>query len=170
MFYLYQITNLINGKIYVGVRKSNDPEHDSYMGSSVWLSNSINKYGVENFQKEILQVFETMEEAYTAESDIVTKDFVLREDTYNLNTGGRGGRFYMNANKTDQERSEAGKLGAAAIHSRSEEEKRATYKKISEANRGKKYKSGTYADPKLTSENDVTKCLARNCILSLGNG
>lgn len=161
MFYLYKITNLINGKIYVGVRSSDDPMRDKYMGSGKRILAAIAKYGVENFQKTILEVYSTAEEAYSAESQIVTEEFLSRDDTYNLNIGGYGGRFYMNAVKTEQERVNLGMLGATAIHARSEEEKKLTYKKISEANSGKKYNSGTFVSPDVTSQKRRDKMLGK---------
>jgi hypothetical protein len=99
MYYIvYQITNLINNKIYVGAHRTDDVD-DSYMGSSKILNNSIKKHGKENFSKEIISQHESEEEMYIAESNIVTEEFVSRKDTYNLKTGGFGGRLSIETKK-----------------------------------------------------------------------
>lgn len=49
---IYKITNLINGKIYVGQDMSNNP---NYFGSGTMIIKSIKKYGKENFTKDILE-------------------------------------------------------------------------------------------------------------------
>ena len=49
---IYQTTNLINGKKYIGRDAWNRP---SYLGGGKALRNAIKKYGRENFQKEILE-------------------------------------------------------------------------------------------------------------------
>jgi group I intron endonuclease len=95
MNYLYQITNLVNRKIYVGVHKTNDID-DGYMGSGKILKHAIAKYGIENFKKDILEFFDTYAEALSREKEIVTDDFLLREDVYNLRCGGQGGFDFIN--------------------------------------------------------------------------
>lgn len=87
IYTVYQTTNTINGKIYVGVHKTTDP-NDSYLGSGKTLKAAIRKYGSKAFKKEILHTFETPEEAYLAESKIVDESFVSRKDTYNEVCGG----------------------------------------------------------------------------------
>lgn len=47
---IYLITNLANGKIYIGKDSRN---RKNYWGSGRAIKNSISKYGVENFKKEI---------------------------------------------------------------------------------------------------------------------
>ena len=95
MNYLYQITNLINNKIYVGVHKTDNID-DGYMGSGKVIKSAIKKHGIENFRKDILEFFDTYDTALDKESEIVTDEFLLREDVYNLRRGGTGGFDYIN--------------------------------------------------------------------------
>ncbi len=92
-YYIYQMTNNVNGKIYVGKSscECNPEDHTSYTGSGKLLIRAKKKYGLENFTKEILHVFVEESEAYSKEQEIVDMNFVNREDTYNLCTGGLGG-------------------------------------------------------------------------------
>ena len=86
---VYMIVNKINNKIYIGKHTTKNP-YDSYMGSGKTLKAAIKKYGLENFEKTFLYCFDSEDEAYLKESEIVTAEFVKREDTYNLVTGGKG--------------------------------------------------------------------------------
>lgn len=95
MNYLYKITNLLNNRIYIGVHKTDDL-NDGYMGSGKLINSAIKKYGIENFKKEILEFFDTYADALAREADIVTDEFLLREDVYNLRKGGQGGFDYIN--------------------------------------------------------------------------
>jgi group I intron endonuclease len=88
--YVYETKNIINDKIYVGVRSSSHID-DGYFGSGKLLKKAFEKYGINNFQKRILWVFGTSEEAYLKEKEIVDDIFVLRKDTYNIAIGGKGG-------------------------------------------------------------------------------
>jgi group I intron endonuclease len=97
MFYLiYKITNLINGKIYIGSHKTMDI-NDSYMGSGKYLINAQRKYGILNFTKEILFVFDNPTEMYAKEAELVNDRFLSEENTYNLKRGGFGGFDYINS-------------------------------------------------------------------------
>lgn len=96
MYYVYLIQNRINQKIYIGKRKSNNPEKDSYMGSGKLIKSAIQKYGKENFQKVILGVFDSHEEAANLESLLVTQEFISSGYSYNLHEGGYGGFLHIN--------------------------------------------------------------------------
>ena len=88
---LYQTTNLVNEKIYVGVHKlANTKRSRNYLGSGYALKPAIEKYGIENFTRVTLAEFNCPENAYDAEAKVVTADFILREDTYNIRLGGKG--------------------------------------------------------------------------------
>lgn len=98
MFYtIYKTTNKINKKIYIGKHQTKDL-NDSYIGSGKFLSDAINKYGVDNFEKEILFIFDNEDEMNDKEAELVTEEFVLESTNYNLCPGGNGGWGYLNAN------------------------------------------------------------------------
>ena len=88
--YLYKITNKINHKIYIGVH-STDNLNDGYMGSGVILKLAKEKYGEENFEKEILEFFDSSKEMLEAEAKVVNNEFRNRKDTYNIALGGCSG-------------------------------------------------------------------------------
>jgi hypothetical protein len=90
---IYQTTNKINGKIYIGKHQSENP-NDSYLGSGVALRNAIKKYGVENFEKIILFNFDTEQEMNEKERELITEEFIKRKDTYNKGVGGEGGPHF----------------------------------------------------------------------------
>lgn len=89
-YYVYKTTNLINGKIYIGQHASIDIGNDQYIGSGDIIKKAIRKYGHKNFKREILFSFDSLDEAYAKEKDIVTEEFLDREDTYNVRVGGVG--------------------------------------------------------------------------------
>lgn len=88
--FIYKTTNITNKKYYIGVH-STDNLNDGYLGSGVVLKDAIDKYGKENFNREILEFFNSREEAYDRERQIVNQAFVDLCETYNLKIGGAGG-------------------------------------------------------------------------------
>ena len=98
IYYVYQIKNKINNKIYIGKRKykGENPLFDSYMGSGKLIKEAIKKYGKNNFQKIIIQSFDNEDDAFKLEKELVTKEFCNRKDTYNIHEGGTGSFSHIN--------------------------------------------------------------------------
>lgn len=114
--YVYETTNLVNGKKYIGVSitKSNS---DNYLGSGILLKRAIKKYGFENFKKVIIKVFNLEQDARDYERKLIEElDAINDKNYYNLVAGGYGGGV-RNHPVTDE-----------------------TKKKISESHKGKKLK------------------------------
>jgi hypothetical protein len=99
MIFVYKTTNKINGNIYIGVHQTDDL-NDEYFGSGDLINLALEEFGKENFEREILQQFSTLAEAYSYEFKLVNREFVNRSDTYNIALGGDGG-WYHTKGKTN---------------------------------------------------------------------
>lgn len=130
--FVYKVTNSINQKYYIGVHSTNNLD-DGYMGSGTAIKNAIEKYGIENFKKEILEFVNTTEEKWLAEIRHVTLDVVHDENSYNMAAGGRNWIAAMkrvNDPKFSEHQSKAGKLGAKAYRDSLTEEQRKNWHSI----------------------------------------
>ena len=111
-YIVYLTTNLkstVNGinRIYIGVHKTENPEiFDGYIGCGVKINTpssymfpktpfqyAVKKYGVDNFRRETLFIYDTAEEAYLKEAEIVDQTFLSQSFTYNIALGGHGGEI-----------------------------------------------------------------------------
>lgn len=97
-FYIYKITNLINGKFYIGRRQCKcHIAEDTYFGSGKLLKAAIKKHGKDSFRKDILHVCSSIEELVEIEKKIVSEEMVNSQKCYNIAIGGHGGyTFYEN--------------------------------------------------------------------------
>lgn len=87
---IYRITNLINGKTYIGQHKYKKLD-DSYMGSGTLIKRAIKKHGIENFKKEILYSrIQYRETADDMERFAIKKERAIGKAEYNLANGGNG--------------------------------------------------------------------------------
>jgi len=99
-FYIYKITNLINGKIYIG--QSVNPQgrwcrhkSDAKLGKNKkHFANAIRKYGVYNFIFEIIVQAKSLEDIDQAEIDCI-KQYKASDKNYgyNISLGGNGKRI-----------------------------------------------------------------------------
>ena len=88
--YIYKTTCLVNGKIYISKHQTQNFD-DGYMCSGKLIKESIKKYRIENFEKEILFQFDNESDMNAKEAELVTAEFVNEKTNYNLCPGGNGG-------------------------------------------------------------------------------
>lgn len=91
MYCIYRITNLINGKTYIGQHGYKDL-NDNYMGSGTNIRRAIAKYGIESFTKDIIvanikdrEVIDKLEIKYIAYERLSNGN-----GCYNIADGGAG--------------------------------------------------------------------------------
>lgn len=70
--YVYKITNLKEGLFYFGAHKT-IKLNDGYASSSVNVRKDINRLGPENFKKEVVKFFNTSEEMFRYEEEMIRK-------------------------------------------------------------------------------------------------
>jgi hypothetical protein len=87
--YIYKIINKINGRWYIGKHIGSDP---NYMGSGKLLKKAYKKYGIENFEKIILETCDSEEELNLKEAKWIAETNACSDPrSYNLVEGGNGG-------------------------------------------------------------------------------
>ena len=138
MYCIYRITNLINGKTYIGQHKYKKLD-DYYMGSGVYLKKAKKKYGIENFKKEILEFnIPTVELANDWEQMYILFERAKGKAEYNIADGGAGHGGWNKGIPCSEETKR--KLSEANKGRKLSEE---TRKKLSEARKGKKLSEET---------------------------
>ena len=132
IYIVYETTNLINGKYYIGVHYLGAIKKD-YLGSGITLKRSINKYGKENFIRETLREFSNEQDAYDFERSIVNINMVNNINCYNITLGGGNppsNKGKVRSIETRKKLSDSHKGNKGYIHSKE------TKEKISTANKG----------------------------------
>lgn len=90
MAIVYIVTNIVNGKKYLGKHNGKDPE---YLGSGKVIKSAIKKYGKTNFIRNTILECTDERTAYEAEERLSKEwDVVASSDWYNLRCGGLGSK------------------------------------------------------------------------------
>jgi hypothetical protein len=90
--FIYKTTNILSGKYYIGMHSTDNLE-DGYLGSGRRLKYSINKYGVDNHIREILEFCDSRESLKQREKDVVNLNEIAKEECMNMCVGGEGRVF-----------------------------------------------------------------------------
>lgn len=101
-YIVYCTINLVNNKVFIGVHGTENPEgFDGHLGCGIKttmsstfmkprtpLQYAVKKYGVKNFRRITLYVYDNVEDAYKKEREIVDENFIQQESNYNYVLGG----------------------------------------------------------------------------------
>ena len=138
--YIYETTNLVNGKTYIGKKQG---EFDkTYYGSGMILKQALSKYGKENFKVVVLSTYNSEDELNNAEIMFIE----TRDPTYNIAKGGTGGNTLARATEEYKQKVFAArKLSTSnAWSSASEEQRKQWGENISKAKKGKATRPADY--------------------------
>jgi group I intron endonuclease len=129
---IYKATNLINGKVYIGLTKKKLEERikehikeSKAKRRNNFFYNAIRKYGIENFKWEIIDTALNYENLKIKEKYWIA-EYKNTNELYNMTDGGDGRSNYKASEETKQKMRESRK-------NMSEE----TRRKMSEARKGK---------------------------------
>lgn len=104
LYYIYLVTNNINGKNYVGQKKFcplktriTTPLTDGYFGSGKYIVRAEQKYGINNFSKEILAICYNPDICNILEIQYIKMYREMGKAEYNIAEGGHAdSRKYLN--------------------------------------------------------------------------
>ena len=115
--YVYIITNKINGKKYIGLSINKKKWfRESYYGSGKLIKQSIEKYGKENFTKEIVKEFDNEKDCREYERLLIEQYNAIDDPMfYNLAPGGYGGACKGHV-VTDETREKIKKINSGENH------------------------------------------------------
>lgn len=150
MFYtVYKVINLLNNRYYIGVHKTKNP-NDKYYGSGIIIKDAINKYGKENFTKEILFIFDNSSDAYLKEKELVNEESLKDPLIYNIQIGGIPTIEWTEERKLNHSKNYSGINSPMFGKKYTEEHKQ----KISQGNIGRKHSKETIEKIVTTRKNN----------------
>ena len=112
--FIYMTTNLVNQRRYIGKKKYDKRgAWKTYLGSGTTLKRAVEKYGAENFHRDILDIAYSSEELNSMEQYWIDRyNAVGDKSFYNISPGGDGGNVRAGYTKEEYEKSEAKRIAA----------------------------------------------------------
>lgn len=102
--YIYKTINCVNGKIYVGQKKSSTFLGEQYLGSGVRLRSAIQHYGIDKFKVELLDIADNKEQLDHKETFWISELNSQSPDIgYNIANGGDGGDTFTQHDDFEKE-------------------------------------------------------------------
>lgn len=93
-------TNKINNKKYIG---QHTKFNDKYFGSGKIIKLALKRYGIDNFEREILSYAYTLEELNKLEKDYIKQyNAIKSKEFYNIHEGGCGGDTYTGRDENEK--------------------------------------------------------------------
>lgn len=129
--FIYITTNMVNGMKYIGQKIFNN-NWKGYLGSGVYFSRALKKYGKENFYREIIAIAYSKEELNKLEIEYIKNhSAVENNDYYNISYGGDSvmlGRKHSKESRKKMSKTHTGKILS-----------KETKRKLSEITKGKNH-------------------------------
>ncbi len=101
--FVYITTNLINGKRYLGLCSYGRPNHKRYLGSGKALKRALEKYGRENFSRQIVTECETKDELFAKELELIDEyECATDKNWYNILRGTKAGYSFLGKKHTEE--------------------------------------------------------------------
>ncbi len=134
VYFVYLTINKVNGRMYIGQHTCSYEEQftDGYLGSGKLLRHAIEKYGVENFERIILEYAESPDELNDLELKYADEEVMKSQRFYNMKTGGMQNSVFSDTIKK--------KISESRKGQKHTEE---TKKKISQSNLGRHHSEKT---------------------------
>jgi len=99
--YIYKTTNLVNNKIYIGMKSGNF--NSNYYGSGIYFKSALKKYGKDNFILEVLIYANNKDELCKLEKQYIKecREKFGKENLYNITDGGEGNNYWLGKKRPD---------------------------------------------------------------------
>ena len=102
---VYKTTCLLDGRFYIGVRKTESKDFDGYLGSGIILKRLVRKYGKENFSRETLFEFDNSKQAFDKERELLIDLNLLKNPLcINIANEGQGGNTFSGKHHSHETR------------------------------------------------------------------
>ncbi|MEN6292457.1 MAG: NUMOD3 domain-containing DNA-binding protein [Methanobacterium sp.] len=143
---IYKVTNLINGKVYVGQSVKNDKW---YFGSGTYIKRAIEKYGLKNFKREIVCECNDREELNELEIHYIKELNCKIPNGYNISDGGDSGPGLFGDINPSKRPEVKEKMRKRMLGEGNPSKREDVKKKISEKNKGRKINYSEYGMERL---------------------